>query len=475
MLGLTSSADLQSFWSKNSRRRIFYYYPNGTAPLTGFLSMMDPHETPIQEFGWFEKRWLAIQTTLASATAPTANSAFYTGGGTVAKADPFAVLAGDSIRVYLTSIQDFNYNNVIFISSLTLTAAVGGVNLVDNLTGVITGMGNLNGPGGNSPANNWIEFTANAPMLGAGTIINGAAANLANAVYVMGSSYAEGTRTDSGRVLFPFEIKNYTQIHKTRFDLTRNALAQPLVYDKSGEYKDALKTNGIDHLTGIEMTLYWGDRTKNQVMVKGKPALRYTSGGLLWFLKQWELGSTAAGGAFDYGQPNVSGVLDWIGNTNKRIIRLGGATVTKSQWNELNSRVFEKTNSSDWCKLCLCGPGYLNKMAEFYQKQLTVTSMRDEGFKGFNFEMVKATSNSGTVYYKQHPLFTDPYMRNSAFYIDPGYIRWRPFKGCDTNVKTGIQDRDEDIRADMYITEGAPEFAFPEAHAFVDNLGGITL
>src|ERR1017187_8240950 len=108
MLGLTSSADTQAYWSKNSRRRIFYSYPNGTAPLTGFLSMMDPHDTPIQEVGWFENRGLAIQTPLAGnlATTPSADVVFYAGGTTTPLADPFTPVAGQIIRVYLTSIAD---------------------------------------------------------------------------------------------------------------------------------------------------------------------------------------------------------------------------------------------------------------------------------------------------------------------------------------------------------------------------------
>ena len=463
MLGLTSSETLSAYWSKNTRRKIFYSYPNGTAPLTGLLSMLDQGDwTPIQEFGWNEKRWQAIQT--VTAAGPTANVAFYNGGTTTTAGSPAQITAGASYRVYVASATDFQINNTIVIFDLAMTAGP-----TNNVSGLVTAVNS-------SAAPFYIEFTASATT--ASTVVNtggGTAGNIGNYVYFSGSSYAEGTRTDTGRILFPYEVKNFTQIHKTRFDLTRNALKEPLVYDKSGAYKDTLKTNGIDHLTGIEQTLFFQQRYQTTAQVKGKTVRRYQSGGIKWFLDQWELGSVAAGGAFDYGQPNVSTQTDWRTYTNKRVIDLGGQTISRSDFNDLNSRQFEKTNANDWCKVCLCGPGYYNRVSDVFEKQITVQSTRDNGFKGFDFQFNMHTSNAGTIYYKVHPLFNDPYMRNSAFYIDPGYIKWRPFLDSDTDIIPNVQENDEDIRADMWLTEGGPEFIFPEAHMFVKNLGGITL
>lgn len=462
MLGLTSSETIANYWMRNTRRRIFYSYPNGTAPLTGFLSMLDDNEdTPIQEFGWQEKRWQAIQTTTAA--GPAANVVFYNQGTTTGAGSPVQITAGTTIRVYVASASDFQINNTLAVFKLAQTGGA-----LVNVTGVVTAV--------NIAGANWIEFTPSSTT--PATVINsggGAAGNVGNYVYCMGSSYAEGTRTDTGRIQFPYEVKNYTQIFKNRFDLTRNALKAPTTYDKSGPYKDALKTNGIDHMAGIELSLFFGERLSTTATVKGKIVRRYQFGGIQWYLQQWELGSIAAGGAFDYGQPNVAGQSDWRMFTNKRIIDLNSQTISRSDFNDLNSRVFEKTNSSDWSKLVLCGAGYLNRVSDVFEKQLTITSARDEGFKGFNFELVKHSTNAGTVYYKTHPLFNDPFMRNSAFYIDPGYAKWRSLAGCDMDVIAGVQDNDEDIRADMWITEGGPEWAFPEAFMLVRDLGGITL
>ena len=91
-----------------------------------------------------------------------------------------------------------------------------------------------------------------------------------------------------------------------------------------------------------------------------------------------------------------------------------------------------------------------------------------------DFELVQHNSNSGKVYYKQHPLWNEPHLRNSAFYIDLGHLRWRYLTDHDTQVQQSIQANDAMIRKDQYVTVGGPDIAFAEAHMFVDNLGGIT-
>ena len=84
-------------------------------------------------------------------------------------------------------------------------------------------------------------------------------------------------------------------------------------------------------------------------------------------------------------------------------------------------------------------------------------------------------SNSGEVFYKQHPLFTSAEMCNSAFYVDLGYVGYRPLSDSDTDIQPMIQLPDADKRKDQWLTECGFEFRFPEANLYVENLGGITL
>lgn len=462
-LGLTSSDVLDDYWSRNIRRRVAYDFPQGTAPLTALMSLMEPEETPIQEYGWQEERDVMIKTQTLDTGQPTSNVTFYLAGTTTTSGAPTTITAGLALRVYVDSASNFQVDDIITIFQLALTSGSA------NLQGRVTGKNTTSSP-------YYIEFEAtNVPP---STILNNTTDNEDKWIYLAGSAFAEGSRSRTGRTKFPTVIGNYTQIHKNAFELTRNALKQPLTYNKSGQYQKSLKDNGIDHLKGLEMAALWGKRRKETAVTDvdtGDSVLRYQSGGLLWFLEQWELGNISNGGAFDYrpGEASVIAQTDWETYTDKRIIKLAGATLSRSQYGELLSRAFEKNNGSTWDKLILCGTGFLNKVAESFEKQVQWTSLRENGFKGFDFKLLEHSSNAGTVYYKTHPLFRDSLFRNSAFIIDLGFLKWRPITDSDTMVMSSIQANDADKRKDQYLTDGGPEIWFPEAHMYVENFGGI--
>lgn len=457
-LGLVSSEQIQTYWVANARRSIAYSYPNGTAPLTALLSLMENKDTPLPEFSWNEERWAAIKTTTAG--GPTSTVPFYLTGTTTTAGTPATFTQFQQVRVYVADASNFQTDDTIKIFSCDLTTGtvdIAGRVVVTNTTGT-----------------NYIEFQVTiAPVT---TVLNSASANIGKYLYLMGSAYAEGSRSRTGRQVFPVTATNYTQIQKTPFELTRNALKEPLKYDKTGTYKDTSKNNGINHLSQIELTAFFGERAKTTAIDPdtGQTVRRSFTGGIRWFLDQWELGSVAAGGAFDYGQANVSTQTDWVSYSNKRVIKLGGAAINRAQFDELNTRVFDRTNSVEWCKLCLCGPGYMAKVAAMFEKQLVRTSLRDEGFTGFNFKLFMHSSNAGDIYYKTHPLFNDPIMRNSAFYIDLGYMGYRPVTDSDTDIQTMIQANDADKRKDQWLTDYGFEILYPEAFMYVENLGGIT-
>lgn len=462
--GLTSSENLQTYWSNNTRRRIFYSYPNGTAPLTGLLSLTETESTPMPEFGWWEKRWAQISTT--TATGPTANNVFYTTGTTTSVGTTFTPTSGTAYRIYLTATSNFQVDDLITIHGLNGTTTSTGQEDTFRLTQVQST---------SSPY--YVEAVATGTTTEAITN-NSATLTVGLRVVYAGTAYAEGSRSRTGRLTFPIEAKNYTQIFKTPFELTRTALKEPLRYDKSGAYADAKKSNGLDHLAGLEWDFLFGQRssTTGQDPDTGITVPRRTTGGILWWLKQWELGSIAAGGAFDYGQDNVSTQVDFRTYTNKRIIRLAGQTISRTDFNFIEGLVFEKTNAADWCKLCLCGPGYLQRMVESFERSVQKTEMRETQFKGWNFEMVQRTSNAGTIYYKQHPQFAvaNSPLRNSALYVDMGHLKYRYLDDSDTDLTQNIQAPDADKRKDQWLTEAGLEVAFPESHMFVDSMGGIT-
>ena len=214
-LGLISSEQISGYWTSNTRRRIFYAYPNGTAPLTGLLSLMENKDTPLPEFGWNEERWASIKT--QTVTGPTAGVILYQGGSvTTTLGTPATITQFLSIAVYVANASNFQIDDTIQIFNLALTT--GTADLAGRITAVDITV----------PALNYIVFQAT--NVTPSTVLNSASANIGAYVYLMGSAYAEGARSRTGRQVFPVEAKNYTQIQKTPFELTRTALKEPLKY-----------------------------------------------------------------------------------------------------------------------------------------------------------------------------------------------------------------------------------------------------
>lgn len=461
-LGLLTSESLDDYWSQNTRRKVFYSYPNGTAPLMGLLSLPDSEDTPMPEFGWYEERFQRVRTLTAAGL--TSNTVFYLGGTTTTAGTTFTPTAGTTYRMYVADASLFQANDYVIVHGVSI--ASGGAK--EEVAFLVVSTDNLT----------IIEVTAQNTSSGAITN-NSATLTVGLPVVHAGSAWAEGSQSGDGMFTFPSEILNYCNIEKTSFELTGNALKEPTKYDKSGAYSDELKKNGIKHMAGMEWKAWFSHRRKTTSTDPrtGKTVRRSFTGGLLWFLKQWEKGSVSNGGAFDYrnSATDVSAQTDYITYYDKRIIRLAGATVTKSTFNRIEALPFQRTNSTEWCKVCYAGPEYLAMIQEVYEKSLQVETMRGEQFVGWNFDLQWRMGPAGKIYYKQHPLFADSEMRKSAFYVDMGYIKYRPVTDRDTDVKPNIQPRDADTRKDQYMTDWGLEIPYPEAHMYVENLGGITI
>lgn len=462
-LGLISSEQIDDYWSQNTRRKVFYSYPNGTAPLTGLLSLADTEFTPMPTFGWNEERWTQVRTTTVA--GPTSNTVFYNTGTTTTAGATVTLTAGTTYRMYLTDASLLQTDDMLSIHGLTVNSD----STKTETTGRVVST--------NTTGTDYVEIEITLTVPGA--IVNNASSVVGLQVVLMGTAYAEGSRSRSGRYKFPSEITNYTQIFKTPFEMTGTALKEPTKYDKTGDYRNQLKKNGIDHMAGIEWSFFFGNRRTTTAVDEdtGATVRRGFSGGLLWFLKQWEKGSIANGGAFDYrsSATDVSSQTDYVTYTDKRVIRLAGGNVSRSTFNHIESLPFRRTNSTEWCKLCLCGFNYFAKINDAYEKQIQVTQLREEQYKGWDFELHMRSGSAGKIYYKTHPLFDSAEMQNSAFYIDLGYLKLRPVSDRDTDIMQMIQANDADKRKDQYLTELGFEIPYPEAHMYVENLGNITI
>ena len=172
-------------------------------------------------------------------------------------------------------------------------------------------------------------------------------------ILVIGSSFAEGIVDISNAIYnLPVELGNYTQIFRTPFSISGTALKTSARFDETGVYKDMAKEHSVYNMIEIERAIMFGTKT----LYTGGATPQRTTGGILWFLQQWEVGTV-------YGNTAATADTD----DNKRIIANAAGTLGEKQYDGLTERVFRVTNNNVNEKLCFCGSGFLSVVNQLYQ------------------------------------------------------------------------------------------------------------
>jgi len=462
IFGLHTSGTHASYISEKTRRKVLYQYPQGPAPLTYLLSLLPDEETDKTEFGWWEERDTVISTT-------TLTSGSLGGGGagpftdstlaTSSAAAGFNVVANTEYGLFVTDASVFRVQDVIWIRNVPNGAASASL----QVRGVVTSV---------NVSTNVLKFRAVEAVT---SVSNDTDANSLT-VYFVSSAAAEGTKSKVGSYSFPIEVTNYTQIHKHGIIITRSALKQGVRYDSSGIWQDKLKKTGLRHMKGLEMATLRGVRaTRNTTNEDGDTVPERLTGGLEWFLRAWELGTSARNGVADY-RPGGSDLTAsaWSADDDKRIIDLG-TTLTIEQFDTLIERAFRYTSDTSFEKLVLCGSGFLKAVQTYCKLQSIVMRELNPKTDTFGLQMYRLSTIYGDLVFKAHPLLSqDPTFRNDAYILDVGCFKWRPLTDSDTEFLEGRQDNDYDGRKDTWLTEGGYEINFPENHMYIKNLTGIT-
>jgi hypothetical protein len=292
-----------------------------------------------------------------------------------------------------------------------------------------------------------------------------------NEVRVIGTANREGaTSKKDNRFVLPIEPKNFTQIFRTDFSFARSALKQPAKWDRSGVYKEKAKDALLDHMTEMEMAFFFGIKGSQDVTENGETTPEHTTGGLNWFLQQWEAGDDAVDAIYRAGA-DIANEPD--SNDDKRIINNPTGVMTKKQFDDYIERAFRITNSRTFEKLILCGSGFLaafNTMTENY----SVTMKNFAAVDTYGMDVTAYVSPFGTLYMKQHPLFTrDVYLRNTAIILDIQNLKYRPLNDSDTILLKKRQANDADRRKDEWLGEVGLECNFPESHMIMRNVQAI--
>lgn len=455
ILGLLDSETFANERETNIRRMVFYQYPAGAAPLTGLLSLMSSEETNDPEFAWWEKRlekqWANaenISTTIVFYKTVTglASTTYGSGTGTWTVADgniTFAV--GTTYGLKLESGQAEKFRPGHIFKMIVLDASANEM----ELQGIVA----TNGVDG---ANDRIAFT---PVKALAAAVDYDGAHDATRIDIIGSAHHEGTVDRSiGRYNKPVKLYNYTGIHRTPFTITGTKLNTSLRFDETGAYADMAKEHSVKHMIELERTQIFGERSEDTTT--DDTPLR-TSGGILFFLRQWEL--TAAN---PYGMAGASSDSD----DDKRIIANASGIMTESSFDTYVERVFRVTNNTVNEKLVLCGSGFLSVINQLYRSKTQLTSELPQE-DTYGMDITKHKSPFGTMYYKTHPLMSQhPTLRYAALIIDVHNLVYRHVIGRDTELLTNRQPNDADYRKDEWLTESGLEVRYPESHMFIQNV-----
>lgn len=231
ILGLrdTKSYGDAGFRWENFRQLILYSFPNGSAPLTAVLALLESEGTNDPKYNWFSKNM---------ATRRTAANANYTNVAA-------SIVVDDKINRPGQLIMNETTREIMLVTSIT----------------------------GSGP------YTLGVHRGEWGTAVAGTAGDF---IQINGSAHAEGANTPTSLSTDPEKEYNYTEIFRNSWDLTGTALRTTLKFDPKGPYRarqvDALQ----DHSVEMEWAFVQGVRA--EFITPGETEVTRTTGGVISYI-----------------------------------------------------------------------------------------------------------------------------------------------------------------------------------------------
>jgi hypothetical protein len=264
----------------------------------------------------------------------------------------------------------------------------------------------------------------------------------------IGNAFAEGTGAPASATRNPTKFKNFTQIFKAAYELTgtaqntRTRTGDPMKNDK--------KRKMFDLSVMMEYAWFFG-KPFETTGTNGKP-LRYT-GGLMHFLAQ----AVAAGATHS--------------------IKIWTTTPTEDQFLDAIYKMwdFDTDNGSSMERLGFCGNGFLNSLNKLARTSASTRVNFDGTVKAYGMELMRWILPQGVVYLKSHPLLNvHGRFTNSAFFINPSGIVYRPMRGRDVASDEGpggrgIQANDADSHKGQWKGECGIEFNHLKTMSYQGN------
>jgi len=414
---------------ENWREQILYLYPNGMAPLTAILSMMNSESVDDPRFHW----WTQEQNSVAGDV-----DAIWTDAGcTVPYAATPAAAIADVLYVQMTTVLA---NRIRAGHQILLRFTDDwSVDVVGKVIDIVRG-------GVNSVlAVRCLEADDNSVVTPANDLTS------CDVFKIIGNINPEGGEMPDAVALNPTEVENYTQIFRTPLSMTRTARKTRL---RTGDQYQKAKSEALEmHSWEMELAFLWGIRTTN-TGDNGKP--ERTTMGAINFIRTY-----AAANVDDYTLNATYSGLTWA---------QGGETWFKN----MLEQIFRFGSSE---KLCLCGSGFLLGIDALAMAGGQINLQPAQ--KSYGMDIRTWITPFGTIHMKTHPLFSyDATTRNMGVLLEPKeltykYIDDTKFYGED-NKKThpeGYGGRRLDGTNEEYLTECGLEFGLAQKCAVLNGVG----
>lgn len=380
---------------KDFRESILFFSPNGDTPLFGLTSKAGKKTVTDPEFGWWAESQTLVRLTNSAAMTSTGTNITLSSGAAV---DPTATTMSG---LYGTA-SHLKPGDLLMVEPLADTSTFAPE--VVEVTAVLS------------------DTSFNVARGASGT--TAAAISSLASFTLIGSAYAEGTAAPRAVSRNPVKFSNLTQIFKNAYELT--GTADSTTARTGSAWSNDKKRKMFDHARGIELSMFFGQKSEVTDATNGKP--KRTMASLRTFIpaaQQTMMSSTilvSASGAATFADAAAVAFNFDMGGGDTRIGFCGNLART-----ELGKSIQAATG----IKMEL---GSVIKLW------------------GMNFQ--ELVMPFGRLLLKSHPLLSvHPLYRKSLFILDFSAIKYVALKGRDTQVKDDVQTKDEDVRRGFVQTE----------------------
>lgn len=408
---------------KNWREQILKLYPNGSAPLTAMLAMMNSSPVDDPEFNWWTQEQVSVNGSVAGIYTIADLSAAYVAGG----------VAGQTVFVHTT---DSNVLNRVRTGHEILLRDASDFNM--NVVGKVTEV--HRGAADEVYAVKLLENDDNS-----------ATHDLSDCdtFKIIGNINPEGGEMPSAIALNPTKVYNYTQIFRTPLSITRTARKTKL---RTGDQYMKMKAEALEmHSWEMELAFWFGIMTEN-VGDNGKQ--ERTTRGAIDFIRT-------------YAPNNVDDF-----STNATYAGQTWAAAGETWFNTYLEQIFRYGSSE---KMAFCGSGVLLGIDNLAKAGATINI--GPGQKTYGMQIREWVTSFGSIYMKTHPLFSyDASTRNMMVIIEPKELSYRyiddtTFFGEDSSKthSQGYGQRRIDGTDEEFLTECGLEFGLPQKCAVLNG------